>query len=670
LSYRLQIDDNIDFQSTFLDLQSFTGNQQVSGLKINTTYYWRVAASNAGGTGVWSDIWSFTTISGTATPALQASNLVVSGITGNSATVKWTKGNGSRSVVFVKQGTDGTPAPADNTSFTADTGFGKGSQTGSSGWYCVYLGSDSIVTFTGLSSRTTYKVMAISLNGNAGDEKYQRQTAAGNPVTFTTTCDFDYYGTNPEVHLYYKNSTTYDVEITNSHSCGTTTLKFQNISLTGSSFNITVNAYPNTGAVQGALSADGNSFSGTYNINYAYLHPMYGYAVSCGSKSGSWTASRKSASPVIPVLNSPGNKLTDLPVLQLLKWNPSEGAVSYSLQVSKSADFSSLLVSQNNITATEYPVSGLVHNTTYYWKVSAANDCFNSGWSEVWNFTTIPTTPAAPTLFSPADNSTNQPLSLSLAWNAANGADSYALQVSTLFDFGTTLVNQSGLTSTNYSPGGLANGTRYYWRVNATNAGGTSSWSEVRNYTTLPWVPEIPVLAGPAYGSSNQPLSFTVAWNPAERAESYSLQVSTQTDFSTTVINENNLTTTLWAISGLSNSTVYYWRVRAANVAGAGNWSQVWNFTTMSPVGIDKIFVNDQVRIYPNPANGIITVEFSQSVTRKAGITLYEPSGRMVLARPLVLQKSEIDISKLTQGIYFAEIQSETSVFIKKLIIF
>jgi hypothetical protein len=42
----------------------------------------------------------------------------------------------------------------------------------------------------------------------------------------------------------------------------------------------------------------------------------------------------------------------------------------------------------------------------------------------------------------------------------------------------------------------------------------------------------------------------------------------------------------------------------------------------------------------------------------------------MVLARPLVSQKNEIDISKLTPGIYIAEVQSGTSVFIKKLIIF
>ena len=554
---------------TGLNSTSYTPSGLVNGPK----YYWRVNASNAGGTSGWSETWNFTTVSGTTPPGVQASNLTVTDITGYSATVKWIKGNGSKSIVFAKQGDVGQPEPADNTTYNANSVFGTGSQAGSSGWYCVYLGNDTTVTITDLSSRTTYKVMAISLNGNAGDEKYLRQTAAGNPVTFTTTCDFDYYGTNPEVHLYHKNSTTYDVEITNSHSCGTTTFKFQNIALAGKSFNINVNSYPNSGTMQGTLSADGNSFSGTYNINYAYLHPIYGYAVSCGSKSGSWTASRKSASPVIPVLSSPGNKLTDLPVALLLKWNPSEGAVTYSLQVSTSADFSSLLVSQNNITATEYAISGLDHNITYYWKVSAANDCYKSIWSEIWNF------------------------------------------------------------------------------------------------TTLPWVPEIPLLAGPAYGSTNQPLSFTLAWNASERAEFYSLQVSTQTDFSTTIISENNLTTTFRVISGLSNSTLYYWRVRASNVAGAGNWSQVWNFITANPVGIDELLLYDQVKIYPNPASNKITVEFNQPVTGESEIILFEVSGRKILTKKLVSLKTEINVSDLASGIYVAEIRTGISLCNRKLVI-
>jgi len=45
-------------------------------------------------------------------------------------------------------------------------------------------------------------------------------------------------------------------------------------------------------------------------------------------------------------------------------------------------------------------------------------------------------------------------------------------------------VNQSGITTTSYALSGLANNTTYYWRVNASNAGGTSAWSSIWNFAT------------------------------------------------------------------------------------------------------------------------------------------------------------------------------------------
>jgi len=64
-SYHVQIATTSDFSTVVLDQESASTSLSYSGLTPETTYYWRVQASNASGTGPWSTIWSFTTISGT-----------------------------------------------------------------------------------------------------------------------------------------------------------------------------------------------------------------------------------------------------------------------------------------------------------------------------------------------------------------------------------------------------------------------------------------------------------------------------------------------------------------------------------------------------------------------------------------------------------------------------
>ncbi|MEX2054641.1 MAG: T9SS type A sorting domain-containing protein, partial [Candidatus Andersenbacteria bacterium] len=135
-----------------------------------------------------------------------------------------------------------------------------------------------------------------------------------------------------------------------------------------------------------------------------------------------------------------------------------------------------------------YPVSGLANNTLYYWRVNATNAGGTSSYSSTWSFTTIVAAPAAPTLASPSNGATGVSTSPTLSWNASTGATSYRLQVSTSSGFSQLVVDQSGITGTSYPVSGLANNTLYYWRVNATNAGGTSSYSTTWSFATRPFL--------------------------------------------------------------------------------------------------------------------------------------------------------------------------------------
>ena len=98
--------------------------------------------------------------------------------------------------------------------------------------------------------------------------------------------------------------------------------------------------------------------------------------------------------------------------------------------------------------------------------------------------------PSAPALVSQANNTTGVALSPTLRWNAAVGATSYSVQVSTNPQFSSVIYEQNSLTETSVPVIGLLNNTHYYWRVNAANVTGTGAWSPIWNFTTAPLPPE------------------------------------------------------------------------------------------------------------------------------------------------------------------------------------
>ncbi len=118
-------------------------------------------------------------------PTVQATSLSFSASGSSNTTANWTNGNGTSRAVFIKAAATGSPAPVDATTYTANTVFGSGTQIGATGWYCVYNGTGTSVTITGLSSNTNYQVMVVEYNGTAGSEQYLTTTGSGNPTNFT-----------------------------------------------------------------------------------------------------------------------------------------------------------------------------------------------------------------------------------------------------------------------------------------------------------------------------------------------------------------------------------------------------------------------------------------------------------------------------------------------------
>ena len=123
---------------------------------------------------------------------------------------------------------------------------------------------------------------------------------------------------------------------------------------------------------------------------------------------------------------------------------------------------------QSWITATNFTHAGLSNGTTYYYVVSASNangESANSG--EVNAKPVPPPAPAAPTgLVATAGNT-----QVGLAWSASSGATSYNVYRSTTAGGEGSTPIATGIASTSYINTGLTNGTAYYYKVAAVNAG-------------------------------------------------------------------------------------------------------------------------------------------------------------------------------------------------------
>ena len=100
---------------------------------------------------------------------------------------------------------------------------------------------------------------------------------------------------------------------------------------------------------------------------------------------------------------------------------------------------------------------------------------------------------------------------------------------------------------------------------------------------TTTWIPpEPPVLLSPADESTEISTTTTLSWNAPTGATSYRLQVSTVSNFSSTVFDQANITETSTQVTGLDENTVNYWRVNATGGTGSNSvWSSIWNFTTV-----------------------------------------------------------------------------------------
>jgi hypothetical protein len=212
--------------------------------------------------------------------------------------------------------------------------------------------------------------------------------------------------------------------------------------------------------------------AGTY---YYRVEAMDGPLTSAFSNTQSTTVSSPTLpAPVLNAISNPSGASS-----YSVSWTSVPSATQYTLQEATTSSFSNPQTLFAGA-ATSFQVSGKAAGT-YYYRVEAIDGPLTSAFSNTQSTTVSSPSnlPGTPTLTSIAQGAS--PNNYTVFWGGVANATSYTLQQSTNSAFtGPYVVAQGNVLCQCFY--NQPNGT-YYYRVSATNANGTSSFSNVLSIT-------------------------------------------------------------------------------------------------------------------------------------------------------------------------------------------
>lgn len=156
---------------------------------------------------------------------------------------------------------------------------------------------------------------------------------------------------------------------------------------------------------------------------------------------------------------------------------------------------------------TSYSDTGLSPLSTWYYRVKGTNSGGSSDWSNTASATTTDAPPTGPSALSATTVSAGQ---IELAWtdNSSNETG-FGIERSATGNNPWVQIDSVAADVTGYQDSGLSELTTYYYRVNATGAGGDSAYSNTANATTFEGCS-----ASKTY-NAGQWYQFSLACNPA-----------------------------------------------------------------------------------------------------------------------------------------------------------
>jgi beta-propeller uncharacterized protein DUF5122 len=202
--------------------------------------------------------------------------------------------------------------------------------------------------------------------------------------------------------------------------------------------------------------------------------------------------------------------------------------------------------------------------------------------------------------------------------------------------------------------------------------------------------PEAPVPISPSCGSQGQSLTPLLDWTSVSNASSYALQLSTNPNFTTTIIDVTGLPQSQYQVPNglLSNNVTYYWRVSASNGLGISTYSSIcWFSTLITSININTNSIPKEFKLYqnyPNPFNPSTLIKFDipdNIKARDVKLTIYDVTGTTVSEIVLPYKPGSYEVSVniydmerrgqngIASGIYFYNLSVASFLQSQKMVV-
>jgi hypothetical protein len=301
------------------------------------------------------------------------------------------------------------------------------------------------------------------------------------------------------------------------------------------------------------------------------------------------TASGPNRAPDAPVSPAPADGARGLETsLDRLSWSggddPDQDPVTYSIYFGTTEP--PPLVAASTARLHEIP-SPLEHDTTYFWRVDAADDHQHVTAGPLWRFTTAANRPpGAPVNLSPPDGATDIPTRVVLIWLEASDPENDPILYDVYLGRGEEpLALIATVTDTTCAvPDRLAYSAVHRWQIVARD-GGTGGvagpeWTFVTIESSPPSAPCGP--PSPAGGATGVGRSAVLSWDcgidPEGDPVTFNVRLDTVNPPARVVA--SSLTERSTEVTELASHSQYFWQVEASDGNGPPVPGPVWSFAT------------------------------------------------------------------------------------------